>query len=116
MDLGLSDKVAMVTAASKGLGKAAALQFAREGARVAICARSQALDSTAAKITEETGTEVLAMRADVTRQEDIDAFVQATLEKFGVIDILILNAGGPPPGTFLSLTVGDSGRPRWSSP
>ncbi|MBU37351.1 MAG: SDR family oxidoreductase [Anaerolineales bacterium] len=107
MDLGLSDKVALVTAASKGLGKAAALQFAREGARVAMCARSETIDSAAAEITEETGAEVLAIRADVTKQDDIDAFVQATLGKFGQIDVLILNAGGPPPGTFLSLNVDD---------
>ena len=107
MNLGLTGKVALVTAASKGLGKAAALQFAREGARVAMCARSEEIDNAAFEITEETGAEVMAKRADVTEQGDIDALVKATLEKFGKIDILILNAGGPPPGTFLSLTIDD---------
>ncbi len=103
MDLQLKDKVALVTAASKGLGKAAAFEFAREGAKVVICARSDALDATADEIKKETGAEVLAVRTDVTKQEDIDALVDATLDKFGQIDILILNAGGPPPGSFLDL-------------
>lgn len=103
MDLGLTDKVVLITAASKGLGKAAALEFAREGASVAICARSAALDETAAEIYKSTGAEVFAMRADVTKQQDVDALVKTTLDKFGHIDILVLNTGGPPPGTFLSL-------------
>lgn len=107
MDLQLTNQVALVTAASRGLGKAAARQLAREGARVAICARSEALETTAAEIQEETGAEVLAMHADVTHQEDIDRLVQATLERFGQIDILIINAGGPPPGNFLSFTPAD---------
>ena len=107
MDLQLKDKVALVTAASKGLGKAAALEFAREGAKVVICARSDALEDTAEEILQETGGDVLAVHADVTKQADIDHLVTATLEKYGRIDILILNAGGPPPGSFLSLTPDD---------
>jgi len=102
MDLGLKNQVALVTAASKGLGKAAALAFAREGARVVICARSDQLEQTAAEIRRETGAEVLAVRCDVTQQQDIDALVKATLDAFGQIDILIINAGGPPPGGFLN--------------
>lgn len=104
MDLQLAGKVALVTAASKGLGKAAALQFAKEGARVAMCARSEEIEQAAEMIRQASGAEVLAMRADITQQADIDRVVQATLERFGQIDILIINAGGPPPGTFLSLT------------
>jgi 3-oxoacyl-[acyl-carrier protein] reductase len=104
MDLQLSNKVALVTAASKGLGKAAARQFAIEGAQVAMCARSGSLDSAAAEIQQETGAELLAVKANVTKQEDIDKLVQTTLDHFGKIDILILNAGGPPSGNFLSLT------------
>ena len=107
MDLQLKDKVALVTAASKGLGKAAALEFAREGAKVVICARSNTLEDAAEEILQETGGDVLAVHADVTKQADIDHLVTATLEKYGRIDILILNAGGPPPGSFLSLTPDD---------
>ncbi len=107
MDLELTGKVAVVTAASKGLGKAAALALAREGARIVMGARSEALETAAADIRSETGADVLAVRGDVTRQEDIDALVNAALDKFGQIDILFVNAGGPPPGTFLSLTPED---------
>ena len=67
MDLELSGKVAIVTAASKGLGKATALAFAREGAYVVMSARSEALEGTAAQIHEETGVHVLALRGDVTQ-------------------------------------------------
>lgn len=107
MDLQLADKVALVAAASKGLGKAAARAFAREGARVAMCSRSALIESAAAEIIQETGADVLALRADVTKQADIDALVKATLDRFTQIDILIINAGGPPPGTFLSLKAED---------
>jgi 3-oxoacyl-[acyl-carrier protein] reductase len=100
MDLQLTGKVALVTAASKGLGKATAQQFAREGAKVAICARSEIVDKAAAEIEKETGTEVLAVRADVTQQADIERVINATVEKFGGLDILVTNAGGPPAGTF----------------
>ncbi|WP_341528345.1 SDR family oxidoreductase [Nostoc sp. UHCC 0302] len=100
MDLQLKGKVALVTAASKGLGKATARQFAREGAKVAICARSELIEKAAAEIETETGAEVLALRADVTRQEDIERIINATVEKFGGLDILVTNAGGPPAGTF----------------
>ena len=104
MDLQIAGKVALVTAASKGLGKATARQLAQEGARLAICARSAVIDDTAAEIGRETGAEVLALRADLTRQEDINSLVQSTLDRFGQIDILVINAGGPPSGNFLDLT------------
>jgi 3-oxoacyl-[acyl-carrier protein] reductase len=107
MDLELKDKVVLVTAASKGLGKAAAMEFAREGAKVAICSRSDILDNAAAEIRKETGAELFALRADVTKQEEIDHLVSSTLEKFGQIDILIVNAGGPKPGGFLDLNAED---------
>ena len=100
MDLQLRGKVALVTAASKGLGKATARQFAREGAKLAICARSELINKTAAEIASETGTEVLSLRADVTSQADIERVINATVEKFGGLDILVTNAGGPPSGTF----------------
>ena len=107
MDLELKDKVVLVTAASKGLGKAAAQEFAREGAKIAMCARSDALEIAADEIQKESGADVLALRADVTKQGDVDKLVSATIEKFGQIDILIVNAGGPIPGSFLDLTPED---------
>lgn len=100
MDLQLRGKVALVTAASKGLGKATAWQFAREGAKVVICARSEAVDKAAAEIINDTGAEVLALRADVTQPADIERVIDTTVERFGGLDILVTNAGGPPAGTF----------------
>ncbi|MBD2357167.1 SDR family oxidoreductase [Tolypothrix sp. FACHB-123] len=100
MDLQLNNKIVLVTAASKGLGKATAKQFAREGAKVAICARSELVDNTAAEIAGETGAEVIAMRADVTQPAEIEQVINATVNKFGGLDILVTNAGGPPAGTF----------------
>lgn len=107
MDLGLKDQVALVAAASKGLGKAAALALAQEGAKVALCARSELLERTAEEIRSKAGAEVLAMRADVTVREQVEEVVKQTLDRFGQIDILIINAGGPPPGNFLDLTLAD---------
>ena len=103
MDLDLKGKVVLLTAASKGLGKAAAMEFAREGANVSMCARSELLEPAAQEIRSETGADVLAVRADVTSQADIDRLVSATVDRFGVIDILIVNSGGPRPGPFLDL-------------
>ena len=107
MDLQLNDKVALVTASSKGLGKAAAQQISREGARVVLCARSDRAEETATEIREETGGDVLAIRADVTVQEDVDRLVNLTLANFGQVDILVVNAGGPPSGTFLDFKPSD---------
>jgi len=107
MDLQLNDQVALVTAASKGLGKASAKALGGEGARLAICARSDLLDKAAAEIRGETGAEVLAIRADLTVPADIERFVQTSLDYFGRIDILVANAGGPPPGKFLDLAPED---------
>lgn len=108
MDLGLSGRVALVTAASKGLGKAAALSLAREGCKVALCSRRpEATEAAAQEIRQATGAEVLAVAADVTQQADIDNLVKATLDKFGRIDVLVINAGGPPPGNFLDFKVAD---------
>ncbi|MFQ5944058.1 MAG: SDR family oxidoreductase [Anaerolineales bacterium] len=107
MDLQVKDQVAVVAAASKGLGKSAAKALAREGARIAICARSEALDTTAEEIRSETGAEVLAARTDLTEREQVDAFVKQALDQYGRIDILIVNCGGPPPGNFIDLTIED---------
>jgi 3-oxoacyl-[acyl-carrier protein] reductase len=103
MDLELGGKVAMVAAASKGMGRASAMGFAREGARVSICARSaDELENTARQIADETGGDVLAVPVDVTQARDIDTWVSRTLERFGGVDILVTNAGGPPLGVWNS--------------
>jgi 3-oxoacyl-[acyl-carrier protein] reductase len=105
MDLGLSGKVALVAGASQGMGRATALGFAREGAKVGICARGEAaLNEAAELIRKETGTEVLAMVADMTKVEDIQRFVNKTAEQFGRLDVIVNNAGGPPPGEFMKFT------------
>lgn len=104
MDLGVKGKAALVTASSRGIGRATAEILAAEGARVAMCARSAAdVTRAAAEIRERTGADVLAVQADVTKPEDIARLVQRTVEAFGAVQILVNNAGGPPPGTFDSL-------------
>ena len=107
MDLGVRGQVALVAAASKGLGKAAAMALAAEGVRLAICARSEALRLTADEIRVKTGAEVLAVRTDLTDREQVEALVEQTLSHYGQIDILIINNGGPPTGGFLDLTLED---------
>ena len=107
MDLGLKDKVALVAAASKGLGRAAAMELARGGARLVILARSDRLQTTAEEIRSQTGADVLPIRSDVTQGDQVLAAVRKALERFGQIDILIVNAGGPPPGSFLTLKESD---------
>jgi 3-oxoacyl-[acyl-carrier protein] reductase len=101
MDLGLKDKVALVTASSKGLGRACALALAREGAKVAICARKgQELQVTADEIAAATGSELLAIPADMTNSRDIEQVVEQTVRHFGKLHIVVVNAGGPPAGNF----------------
>ncbi|HID16336.1 MAG TPA: SDR family oxidoreductase [Candidatus Atribacteria bacterium] len=101
MDLGISKKVALVSAASKGLGKAIALELSKEGAFVGICARTEdLLIKTKEEIERETGNKVFAMKADITIYDDIKKFVNALRAEFGPIDILVTNAGGPPAGEF----------------
>ena len=103
MDLGLKDKVAMVAGASRGLGLAIARELAREGVRVSISSRdAAAIASAAAKIRAESGAEVLGVAADVRLSEPLAAWHRATIEKFGGIDLLVTNSGGPPAGTFES--------------
>jgi len=105
MDLELKGKVALVAGASQGMGRATALGFAREGAKVGICARGEAaLNEAAQMIRRETGSEVLAMVADMTKAEDIQRFVSQTAERFGRLDVVVNNAGGPPPGEFMKFT------------
>ncbi len=105
MDFGLNNRVALVAAASKGLGYASALGLAREGARVAICSRTEEdIRAAAERIASETGAEVLPLIADVTNPNDADRIVAQTVERFGALHILVPNSGGPPAGTFETLT------------
>jgi 3-oxoacyl-[acyl-carrier protein] reductase len=104
VDLGLNGKVAVVAASSKGLGKASALALAREGARVTICARTEAdLEAAADQIRRETHADVLAVPADLNRAEGIHSVVDATVDRFGGVDVLVSNSGGPRPGKFADL-------------
>lgn len=104
MDLGLQDKVAMVAASSKGLGKAAAMSLAREGARLSICARGEdELHATASEIREATGSDVLAVAVDVMDRAQIDRWVERTVAELGPPLIAVTNAGGPSPGNFFDL-------------
>lgn len=99
MDLGIQQKVALVTASSSGLGKAAALRLSSEGARVAICARnSERLFAARDAIASETRGIVKAYTADVTNEDQIKDLVEAVAADLGPPDILVCNAGGPPPG------------------
>jgi 3-oxoacyl-[acyl-carrier protein] reductase len=101
MDLGLKGRVAIVAAASKGLGRAVAEEFAREGARVAICARTAStLEDAAAQIQKATGGEVFHQALDVTDSAAVGAFVAAVEARFGGMDICVTNSGGPPSKSF----------------
>ena len=97
MDLMLKDKVAIVGGASKGLGRACAQALAEEGAKVAICSRSSAdLEKAAQEIRGATGSDVLVFAGDLERAETIQSLVASTVERFGRLDILVSNSGGPP--------------------
>jgi 3-oxoacyl-[acyl-carrier protein] reductase len=97
MDLELKDKVAIVGGASKGLGRACAQVLAAEGARVALCSRSQPdLEKAAQEIRDTTGRDVLAFAGDLDRHDTIRNLVAATVERFGRLDIMVNNSGGPP--------------------
>src|SRR6266571_4204525 len=105
MDLGLRDKVAVITGASKGIGYACAGTLLHGGARVAICARdSGRLEEAAGRLREDTGGEVLPVQADMGKREDAQRFMQAAHERFGRIDIVINCAGSSPGGLLLDIT------------
>lgn len=99
MDLNLTNTVAVITAASKGLGKAVALALSKEGAICVICSRdSNLLQKTADEIMAETGNKVIAHPCDVTNSDDIVKLKEAVLQAYDRVDILFTNAGGPPAG------------------
>jgi 3-oxoacyl-[acyl-carrier protein] reductase len=103
MDLGLRNRVAMVAAASKGLGRAIATSLAQEGARVSICARSLESLRDAVAAIEATGAEVLPVACDVSNAGDLQRWFDETVRRFGRVDILVTNTGGPPAAQFLKL-------------
>ncbi|MBI3977048.1 MAG: SDR family oxidoreductase [Chloroflexi bacterium] len=108
MDLGLNERIAIVAASSKGIGRAIAMGLAAEGARVAVNGRDErAVFQTAGEIQTTTGAEVLPVVGDLTRPEDIARLVSETVARFGGLDILVNNAGGPRIGTFSQLSDAD---------
>ncbi len=108
MDLGINGKIALVTAASRGLGRGCAEQLASENCRVAICARDEAaVKQVAADISTATDSEVIGIGADVSQIEDIDRLLAETRQSLGDPEILVTNAGGPPPGTYASTAIED---------
>ncbi len=105
MDLGLKGRGVIVAASSQGIGLATAEAFAREGAQVAMCARTEkTLREAADKIRSGTGAEVYAEPLDVTDGPAVSRFIEQVVKRFGRIDICVTNAGGPPAKNFLSIT------------
>jgi 3-oxoacyl-[acyl-carrier protein] reductase len=104
VDLGLEGKIALVTGASEGIGSAIARKLAEEGARVAICARTEStLKDTAAAITRTTGQEIVSIPADLRSLDGCRAVVQQAAENLGGLDILVNNAGASAFGPFVDL-------------
>ena len=100
MDLHLTDKVALVAASSTGLGLATARQLAHEGAKVVLCARTQADLETAVSTIEADGGTAVAFTTDLLDPTQIEQLIENVIAEYGRLDILITNAGGPPGGTF----------------
>lgn len=108
MDLGLRGKTVLVTASSKGIGKACALALAAQNANIVMCARGpDQLDAAAQEVREATGAEVLAQPADLTRPDTIDALLDAARRRFGGIDVLVAIGGSPKRGGFDAITEDD---------
>ncbi len=99
MDLGIKDKIAVVTASSMGLGRATAEALAAEGVKLALCSRDETrIRETAEHLEKTFNTDVMAGACDVTDNNSITAFKEKVIQRFGGCDILFTNAGGPPPG------------------
>jgi 3-oxoacyl-[acyl-carrier protein] reductase len=105
LDLGIRGKVALVSASSRGLGRAIAEELAAEGANLLVCARGEdALNKTANEIRKRSGVEVVHVAADVSEPAGLERVASTALEKFGRVDILVTNSGGPPSAPFESLS------------
>lgn len=105
MDMGIRGKVAVVCAASKGLGKASAMGLAAEGANLVICARgADVLKQTADEIVQATGVQVVPVALDVSQASACRRLIDVAKSAFGGLDILVNNAGGPPPGFFMDFS------------
>ncbi len=104
MDLELSDDAALVTASTAGLGRACAESLLAEGADVAVCSRDDERVERAREELSDAAGEVLAVRADVTDRDDVEALVDAAVDEFGGLDHVVTSAGGPPSGPFLDTT------------
>ena len=107
LDLGLEKKVILVTASSRGLGKAVAIAMAKEGAHLVICAREKAELIQTARIIDKYGVKCLAIKCDLTKYEEVQNLIKETLETFGTIDVLVANCGGPPAGSFSEFKIED---------
>jgi len=108
MELGLTNKVALVTGGSLGIGAATAKLLAQEGATIAISARREnELNATAAQIREETGAEVVPISADCTLETDVNSVVRQVIDRHGRIDILVNSVGNAKAGNFLELSEED---------
>ena len=106
MDFGIKGKIALVTAASKGLGRGSAVALAGEGCRLAICSRTKMdIDQAAREIAGQTGTEVTPFVADMSSPEQIDRLLDAVRSRLGEPEIVVCNAGGPPPGNFATIKI-----------
>jgi 3-oxoacyl-[acyl-carrier protein] reductase len=101
MDLGLKGKIALVAAASRGLGLAVAEELAREGAHLVMCARGEeALSAAAANIRRTYGVEVVDVLADLSNVDEVQRVISRATDAFGHVDVLVTNSGGPPAGPF----------------
>lgn len=107
MDLGIKNKVALVGASSKGLGKAVALSLVKEGAHLIICSRNEKNLELVKQEISSLGGKVLAVPTDLTNYSQVQYLVTKGIEEFGKIDILVTNCGGPPSGNFLDFHVED---------
>jgi len=104
MDLGLKGKIAIVTGGTEGIGKATAFEFAREGAKVAICSRRADVVKKTIDEIKRAGGDAFGMAADMSKMPDIERFIDSVVKQYGGIDILVNNAGTSARGAFLDIT------------